>query len=89
MVSADPESLKGQLRELVTNPALRLILGNASRRYAEKYQSLEAARYLFGAAIDYLFGRVDSLMGLYHPLTGEYPRRLSRIEHPLIKNKVV
>ena len=89
IVSASPESLVDVLRKLVTNPELRIQLGSAGRKYAEKYHGLDSAAYLFNEVIEYVYGRRDSLMNLYHPLLGIYPRRLPLIEHPLVNNRIV
>lgn len=89
IVSASPENLVTVLRKLVTRPALRAQLGKAGRQYVEKYQGLDSAVYLFEAAIERAHERRSSLMELYHPLLGEYPRRLPRVEHPLVNNRIV
>lgn len=88
LVSAEPENLVAVLRELVTNPKLREELGHMGRQYAEKYHGLDSCRYLFTAVIDYLYGRRNSLMDLYHPLTSEYVNRSPRIVPPLDKNRL-
>lgn len=89
IVSATPENLVEVLRKLVTRPELRSVLGKAARQYAEKYHGEDSAVYLFEAVIDYVYGRSPSLINLYHPLLGEHPRRLPRIEHPLVNNRIV
>ena len=89
IVSASPETLEDVLRKLVTRPELRHQLGSAGRAYAEKYHGLDSAQYLFGNVIDYVYGRCDSLINLYHPLLGEYPNRSTKIEHPLIKSRII
>ncbi len=89
IVSASPETVVDVLRKLVTRPKLRHQLGKAGRQYAEKYQGLDSARYLFGQVIDFLYGRRESLVNLYHPLLGEYPKRLPKVEHPLVNNRIV
>lgn len=33
--------------------------------------------------------RRESLINVYHPLLSEYPKRLSRVEHPLKYNRIV
>ena len=88
IVSASPENLADVLRELVTRPALRQHLGQAGRAYAEKYHGLDSAVYLFTEVIEYLLGRRESLINLYHPLIGDYPRRAPRIDHPLQNNRI-
>lgn len=89
LVSASPETLVDVLRELITRPALRLQLGHASRAYAEKYHGLDSARYLFTNLIEFVYGRRETLINLYHPVLGEYPRRSPKIEHPLVNNRIV
>lgn len=89
IVSATPENLVDVLRKLITRPELREKLGRASRQYVEKYHGLDSAVYLFESVIDLAYGRRESLINLYHPLLGEYPRRLPRVEHPLVNNRIV
>jgi len=89
IVSATPENLVGVLRKLVTRPELRHQLGAAGRAYVEKYHGLDSAQYLFSNVIDYVYGRKESLINLYHPLLGEYPNRLPKIQHPLVNNRIV
>jgi glycosyltransferase involved in cell wall biosynthesis len=89
LVSATPENLVDVLRKLVTRPELRRLLGMAGRAYVEKYHGLDSAQYLFSNVIDYVYGRKDSLINLYHPLLGEYPNRIPKIQHPLVRNRIV
>jgi len=89
LVSATPENLVEVLRKLVTRPELRRQLGAAGRAYVEKYHGLDSAQYLFSNVIDYVYGRKESLINLYHPLLGEYPNRLPKIQHPLVNNRIV
>lgn len=89
LVSATPENLVDVLKRLVTRPELRHELGKAGRAYAEKYHGLDSAQYLFSNVIEYVYGRKDSLINLYHPLLGEYPNRSPKVEHPLINNRIV
>jgi hypothetical protein len=88
IVSGSPENLVDVLRKLVTQPALRQTLGAAGRAYVEKYHGLDSAVYLFTAVLEYLRGERESLINLYHPLLGEYPRRLPTVQHPLTDNKI-
>lgn len=88
IVSTTPETLKENLRVLVTRPDLRQELGLAGRRYAEKYKSPRMAQYLFGAIYDVLLkGRDTDLMDLFHPLKSPFNRATPRIEHPLVANR--
>lgn len=89
LVSATPENLVDVLRKLVTRPELRKQLGRAGREYVEKYHGYDSAQYLFTNVIDYVYGRKDSLINLYHPLLGEYPNRSPKIQHPLVNNRIV
>lgn len=84
VLSTTPETLKENLRLLVTNPALRRELGIASRHYAEKYHSLDAAAHMFGAVHrKILHGEDVDLINLYHPLRSEY-NRTKPVRHPLV-----
>lgn len=89
IVSATPENLVDVLRKLVTRPELRHELGRAGRAYVEKYHGLDSAQYLFTNVIDYVYGKKDSLINLYHPLLGAYPNRSPKINHPLMNNRIV
>jgi glycosyltransferase involved in cell wall biosynthesis len=89
VVSASPENVTNVLRKLITRPKLREQLGSAGRAYVEKYHSLDSAQYLFKNVIDYVYGRRDSLINLYHLLFSDYSSRLPRVEHPLINNRIV
>jgi hypothetical protein len=89
LISATPETLVDVLRQLVKNPELRQTLGKASRAYVEKYHGLDSTQFLFTNVIDYLYGRKDSLINLYHPILGDYPQRLPKIKHPLVNNKII
>lgn len=88
LVSATPENITDVLRVLVTNPDLRKELGCAGRKYVEKYHGLDSAQYLFKNVLDYIYGKKDSIINLYHPILGEYTNRLPKIEHPLKKNRI-
>lgn len=89
ILSTTPETLKENLRVLVTHPELREQLGRAGRKYVEKYHSEETAQYLFGSIYrKILHGEDVDLMNLYHPLKSEYNRRKSVIDHPLHENKL-
>ena len=89
IVSASPETILGVLRKLVTRPELRNQLGSAGRKYAEKYHSYEASQYLFGEIIKYLYEKRGSLINIYHPLLGEFPKQKPLVEHPLVNNHIV
>lgn len=89
LVSATPENLVDVLGKLVTRPELRKQLGRAGREYVKKYHGYDSAQYLFSNVIDYVYGRRESLINLYHPLLGEYPNRSPKIQHPLVNNRIV
>lgn len=90
VVSATPESIAKILRSLITEPQLRHELGDANRRYVEKYHGLDSAAYLFRSVIKYIDGELDrhSLVTLYHPLLSEYSSRQPMVEHPLVNNRI-
>lgn len=89
VVSTTPETLRRNLRALVTDPDLREQLGRAGREYVEKYHSFEATRYLFGSIYDRILGGKEvDLMNLFHPLKSEYNRRRPFVEHPLVESRL-
>lgn len=88
LVSATPETVYGTLRRLVTDPVLRQEIGEAARAYAVKYHGLDSSRYLFRHVVDYVTGQRDTIMNLYHPLLGEYPRRSAAVVSPLVRGRV-
>lgn len=73
---------------MITNPDLRKQLGKAGVEYVDKYHDYEAAQYLFGRVIDFIYGREESLINMYHPILDEYHRKLPKVKHPLINNKI-
>ncbi len=89
IVSAAPENLIDVLRKLVTRPELRRQLGEASRQYATKYHDLAAGVFLFEAVIAYAYGQRDSLINLYHPLSGERSQSEPKVVHPLVRNRII
>jgi glycosyltransferase involved in cell wall biosynthesis len=89
LVSATPENIVDVLRKLVTNPQLRDELGKAGRKYVEKYHGYDSAHYLFSNVIDYIYGRKESIINLYHPILGDYQNRSPKIEHPLVNNRII
>ena len=89
LVSATPENITDVLRKLITNPNLRSELGRAGREYVEKYHGLDSAQYLFENVFDYIHGKKDSIINLYHPILGEYPNRSPKIKHPLVNSRIV
>lgn len=89
ILSASHENLKENLRTLITNPKLRQELGEAGRKYAEKYHSKEAAHYLFGNLYKKIWHKEEGidLLNLYHPLLSEYNKQ-EQVQHPLVENKL-
>jgi glycosyltransferase involved in cell wall biosynthesis len=89
ILSTTPETLKHNLRVLVTNPRLREELGRGGRHYVEKYHSEKTAQYMFGAIYDKIWhGKDVDLLNLFHPLLSEYNGRQPLVRHPLIENKL-
>ena len=89
VVSTTPESLTDTLRRLVVDPELRAALGRAGREFAEKYQSYEAAQYLFGSIYRKILKNEDvDLMNLFHPLKSPYNRKSPPVSHPLKENRL-
>lgn len=84
-----PETLKENLRILITTPMLRKDLGRAGRNYVEKYHSEDTAEYMFGAIYDkILYEKQVDLMNLFNPLKSEYNDKKDLIMHPLIENRL-
>lgn len=89
ILSTSPETVKRNLRVLITNPDLRRQLGRAGRQYVEKYHSYEMAQYLFGSVYEKIVeGKDVDLMNLFHPLKSDFNRRRPLVEHPLIENQL-
>jgi hypothetical protein len=88
IVSASPETILDTLRTLVLHPHLRGELGRAGRLYVEKYHGLDSSAHLFSEVVEYIQGRRDTLLNMYHPLSGEWNRRLPEITHPLVNNRI-
>lgn len=88
ILSTTPETLKDNLRLLITHPELRKELGELGRKYAEKYHSYEMAQYLFTHIFRKLDGEDIDLMNLFHPLKSEYVQN-NYIKTPLINNRYI
>jgi glycosyltransferase involved in cell wall biosynthesis len=89
ILSATPETLKENLRVLVNNPKLRKELGQAGRKYVEKYHSEVTAQYMFKAIYDKIWhAREIDLMDLFHPMKSKYNKQQSLVKHPLQENKL-
>jgi hypothetical protein len=89
IVSSTPERIVDDLRKLVTRPSLRKELGIANRQYVDKYHSYQASQFLFNQVIEYLEGKRESLMSIYHPLDSEYLRDQPKISIPLSENHII
>jgi glycosyltransferase involved in cell wall biosynthesis len=73
IVSASPEQIADQLRLLVTRPELRREVGEAGRRYVERFHSEATSQYLFGSIYRKLLDGEDvDLINLFHPLRSAY-----------------
>ncbi len=88
LVAAAPETVVDQLRKLVTRPELRKQLGVDGRRYVEKYHSYDSGVYLFENILKYVYGELDSIINLYHPLLSDYNKRVPVIVPPLADNRI-
>ena len=90
ILSATPESIKQNLKILVRNPELRMILGQAGRKYVEKYHSESFAKFLFSKVYDKIwYNKEVDLMSMFHPLNPDsYNNKSPKIDHPLIENKL-
>lgn len=88
ILSTSPETLKENLKLLITNPELRKELGELGRKYAEKYHSYDMAQYLFTHIFRKLDGEDIDLMNLFHPLKSEYVQN-NYIKTPLVNNKYI
>lgn len=89
IVSACPENIVDVLRKLIIQPSLRQVLGKASRSYVSKYHSLNAAQHMFGEILEYLYGRRESLINLYHPILNKNSQNISKVQHPLINSRII
>jgi len=89
ILSTTPETVKENLRVLVTQPGLREDLGKAGRLYVEAYHSENTAQYMFGSIYDKIWrGKEVDLLNLFHPLLSDYNSKSSSIKHPLIENRL-
>jgi nucleotide-binding universal stress UspA family protein len=85
VVSASPELIADRLRLLVTRPGLRRQLGEAGRRYVERFHSEATTQYLFGSIYRKLLGGEDvDLINLFHPLKSAYMTAGPRVEVPAL-----
>jgi glycosyltransferase involved in cell wall biosynthesis len=85
IVSASPELIVDRLRLLVTRPELRRRLGEAGRRYVERFHSEATTQYLFGSIYRKLLDGEDvDLINLFHPLRSPYMTEGPRVEVPAL-----
>lgn len=91
IVSGTPENVKDIIRYLIQNPEIRNQLGQAGRKYVEKYHSYESFQKLFKQIINkiYLNQPVDS-MNYFNPQEpNSYNNSIPFIKHPLKNNRIV
>lgn len=89
ILSTSPENIKDNLRLLVENPSLRKELGEAGRKYVEKYHSYKAFQYMFSNVYKKIIeGKDIDLINLFHPLKSAYNNSMPKIKHPLFENKI-
>ena len=90
LLSASPETIKKQIKLLITNPELREILGRAGRLYVEKYHSEKNMQYWFEKVHDKLINKKEvDFFSLYLPANPDsYNNSSPLIKHPLINNKL-
>lgn len=86
ILSTTPETLKDNLRLLITNPSLRETLGKAGREYVLKYQSYESFGSFINAVVRKIWHNEDvDTMNFYNPQKEEsYNNTKPLIKHPLI-----
>jgi glycosyltransferase involved in cell wall biosynthesis len=91
ILSTTPETLKNNLRLLITNPKLREDLGKAGREYVLKYQSYEC----FGSFIDMVVKKIwhnenVDTMNFYNPQKEDsYNNTKPLVKHPLVNGAYV
>lgn len=75
IVQANIDTIYEKLKWLVENPDIRKEIGEASRRYAEKYHSYLSQQIMWGQIYKQIWhGEEVDLMLLYHPLLGNYTK---------------
>jgi hypothetical protein len=90
ILSSKPETIKQNLKILITNPQLRKDLGQSGRLYVEKYHSYSATGILFTKIYDKIwYNKEVDLMNMYNPLNPDsYNNQSPLINHPLFENKI-
>jgi glycosyltransferase involved in cell wall biosynthesis len=91
IVSTNPETLKSNLRVLITNPQLRKEIGEAGRSYVEKYYTKEFMSYVFNNIYDKIwYNKQVDLMNLFHPKRPtSYNNQKPLVKHPLVDNNLI
>ena len=75
IVQANIDTVYEKLKWLVENPSIRKEIGEASRRYAEKYHSYLSQQIMWGQIYKQIWHREEvDLMLFYHPLYGAYSK---------------
>lgn len=75
IVQANIDTIYEKLKWLIENPAIRKEIGEASRRYAEKFHSYLSQQIMWEQIYKQIWhGENVDLMLLYHPLHGIYSR---------------
>jgi len=75
IVQADIDTVYEKLKWLIENPSIRKKIGEASRRYVEKYHSYLSQQIMWGQIYKQIwYGEEVDLMLLYHPLHGIYSK---------------
>lgn len=75
IIQANIDTIYEKLKWLIENPVIRKEIGEAGRRYAEKYHSFLSQQIMWGQIYKQIWydEKVD-LMLLYHPLYGTYSK---------------
>lgn len=88
IVSTSPENVEKNLEILISNPKLRKLIGQTSRKFVEKYHSYQTAQYLFKNIYQKLF--IDpnyNIRYLFHPYFSNYNKK-NYIHNPLLNKKL-
>lgn len=91
IVSTSPETIKENLRKLITNPSLRKHLGDAGREYVEKYNSYKAFSALFGEIERKIWWEdpESDPMNFFNSTNQKsYNHKYPIIRHPLKQNRI-
>lgn len=91
ILSTTPETVKKNLKLLITNPELRETLGKAGREYVLKYQSYDSFGTLINEVVNKIWHNknVDT-MHFYNPQKSDsYNNSMPLIKHPLVNGSFV